>query len=144
MFSNFIARVQINLSFTFSSYENQNSPSHSKEFKIYPSTLQNFSSGVGPLWSSISCFACKSQWFLFHLCMLGGSVWISMKSNLLLFIEDKTQLRTSWHAKMSLIDIECSSFKPPHYYLQACNKNLPNKEHLACKTTNSRPQVLLC
>ena len=57
--SNFIARVQINLSSTFSSYENQNSPSHSKEFKIYPSTLQDFSLGVGPLWSSISCFACK-------------------------------------------------------------------------------------
>ena len=35
-------------------------------------------------------------------CMLGGSVWIWMKSNLFRFIEGQTTYSTSWHAKMSL------------------------------------------
>ena len=34
--------------------------------------------------------------------MLGGSVWICMKSNLFRFIEGKNHFSTSWHAKMSL------------------------------------------
>ena len=34
-----------------------------------------------------------------------------------------------------------SSFKPPHYNLQACPENLPNMEEGVdvCKTTNSLP-----
>ena len=73
----------------------------------------------------------------FHLwCMLGGSVWIWMKSNLFRFIEGQTHFSTSWHAKLSLTlnwtNIGCSSFKPPHY-LQACTKNLPNMEGVVCK-----------
>jgi hypothetical protein len=40
----------------------------------------------------------------FHLwCMLGGSVWIWIKSNLFWFIECQTHISTSWHAKMRLI-----------------------------------------
>jgi hypothetical protein len=40
-------------------------------------------------------------------------------------------------------DIECSSFKPPHDYLQACTENFPNMDGVVCKTSNSRPEVML-
>ena len=77
-------------------------------------------------------------------CMLRG-VWIRMKSNLFRSIEGQTYFTTSWHARMSdpqWTDIECSSFKPPHY-LQACTENLPIMEGVVCKMTTSRPEFIL-
>ena len=83
----------------------------------------------------------------FHVwCMLWGSVWIWMKSNLFWFIEGQAHYSTSWHAKSGWPSTEwynCSSFKPPHY-LGACTKNLPNMEGKVCKTTNSEPKAPLC
>jgi hypothetical protein len=48
------------------------------------------------------------------------------------FIEDRTHFR---------LDIECSSFEPPHY-LQECTENFPNMKGVVCKTTNSQPKVM--
>jgi hypothetical protein len=38
-------------------------------------------------------------------------------------------------------DIECSLFRPPHYFVQLCTGKLT--EGVVCKSTNSRPKVLL-
>ena len=83
----------------------------------------------------------------FHLwCTLWSSVWIWMKSNLLRLVESQTHFSNSWHAKNEFdvywADLECSLFKPP-YYLQACTAYLPNMEGVECKTTKSRPKVML-
>ena len=40
-------------------------------------------------------------------------------------------------------DIECSSFKPPQCYLQACAKNILNMEGVVSKTTKIWPKVML-
>ena len=40
------------------------------------------------------------------------------------------------------IDIECSLFKPPHYF-HACTKDLRNMEGFVSKTTNSLPKVMM-
>ena len=37
--------------------------------------------------------------------------------------------------------LECSLFKPPHDYLQACTENLLNIEGIVCKTTSSRVEL---
>ena len=72
-------------------------------YKRYPFTsMGNFVSGVRPYGFSIGCFAYNITNF-FHLwCMLQGSVWIRLKSNLFRLSEGETFIDTSWHAKMSL------------------------------------------
>ena len=62
--------------------------------------------GSWPLWHTVGCLAYSIKNFFplaFHLwCMLGGSIWIWIKSNLFWFIEDQTQFSTYWHAKLNL------------------------------------------
>ena len=71
----------------------------------------------------------------FHLCcMLGGGIWV--KSNLFQFIEGETHCSTSWHAKTSLTHTECSSFKPPHDFLQACRHWGLTKDGRSCMQNN--------
>ena len=69
--------------------------------------------------------------------ILGDSVWIWIKSNLFWFIEGKTHISTSWHAKMSFTLSEPIQnvllFRPPHY-LQGCTENLSNMEGVLCNT----------
>ena len=81
-----------------------------------------------PLWFSIGCFAYKINNPFHFWCMLGGSAWIWMKSNLVLFIESQIHLST--------YGIFCSNF------LSATSKhapkNFPNLEGIDCKTTNSQ------
>ena len=71
--------------------------------------------------------------------MLGGNVWIWIKSNLFRLIEGQTHFSISWHAKMSFgsewSDIACFLFAPPHY-LQACIPNLTEYRRYCMLTPN--------
>ena len=64
----------------------------------------------------------RSLLSFYSWCILRGSVWIWMNSNIVRFIEGQTRFSTSY---------------------QACTKNLPNMEGVICKTTNSRSKDLL-
>ena len=77
--------------------------------------------------------------------MLRGSVWIWTKSNLLWSIKDQSRFSNSLACQIEFdvqwTDLECSSFKSPHY-LQVCTEYLPNMESLVCKSTNSWLKVV--
>jgi hypothetical protein len=69
-----------------------NQQAQSLRHKSYPLIQLDISLRVAPLWFSIGCLHTISI-ISFHLwCILGGSVWIEMKSNLIRFVEGRTQL----------------------------------------------------
>ena len=100
----------------------------------------DFRSGVGPHWFSIGCFclhcfvptcgACSEKCFESER---RATCFSSLRAKILL---------APLLGMPSLTDLECSSFKPPHY-LQACTKNFPNMEGLVFKTINSLPKSML-
>ena len=80
----------------------------------------------------------------FHLwCMLRGSVWIWMKSNLFRLIEGQLHFRTFlacqddfdplWRIQHRIFLFQTSTLPPSMH-----RKNLLNMEDIVCKTTNSR------
>ena len=85
----------------------------------------------------------KSKISVNFLCMLGGTICILIKSNLLQFIEGQTHFSTSWHTKMSLTVTNQFIHSNLHTTAQAWTENLPNKEGVVCKSTHSQPKNLL-
>ena len=77
--------------------------------------------------------------------MLRGSLCIWTKSNLFRSIKDQTHISNSLACQIVFnvlwTDLECSSFKSPHYP-QACTIYLLNMEGLVCKSTNSWLKVV--
>ena len=78
----------------------------------------------------------------FHLCMLGVVCEFEWKATYFCSLRTKLNFaprgmpKWDWPSKNR--DIECSSFKPPHYYLQACTNNL-TKQGMPCMQNNQLP-----
>ena len=102
--------------------------------KLSP-TQWDFLLEVSPLWFPLVVFYTKSIFSLHLWCMLGGHIWIWMKSNLFWFIEGQTHYST---LACLWTDIECSLFKTPQY-----SKHASDLESVVCETTNSQPKVPL-
>ena len=92
-------------------------------------------------------FCMKTSRISFHLwCMLGGSGWIWMMSNMFCSMRAKLIVVPLGMPKWvgpQCIDIECIFIKPLHQFLQVSTKHLSNMERVAYTTTNSQPKIML-
>ena len=80
-----------------------------------------------------------------HMCMLAGSNWTELSSNLCQFIEGQTPFSTSKHSKVSLTSMNRYRifFVPASTQPPSMPQNLPNMAGVVCKTTKFQSWVLL-
>lgn len=77
--------------------------------------------------------------FYLCCCMLGGSLWILLKSNLLWYIEDQTQFSTKMCLTLNCTDIEGSFCKPPHCSWESTRSQ--NVESVVCRFQNNQLSI---